>query len=262
MSKKNQARRRIHAVYGILLSVLIVASGICLILSCIEIYKSGASPFTRESIGQAFAKIAVPVYVCLGGIVIGIVLSLVLPVEAVKLRGGMEAKKALARLYTRINFLACDREVREKLKKESHYRITVRVFLVLICVAAAIPLLIYLCNASNFTMELNASVMGLAYMAIPFVLIAGLAALCATVLEQASIKRETAMVKELIALGTAPGWNCKPVVRSTREGAVWAVRIVIIVLGTVLVILGLFNGGMKDVLGKAIKICTECIGLG
>ena len=26
--------------------------------------------------------------------------------------------------------------------------------------------------------------------------------------------------------------------------------------------LGVLNGGMADVLGKAIRICTECIGLG
>ena len=30
----------------------------------------------------------------------------------------------------------------------------------------------------------------------------------------------------------------------------------------VLIILGIFNGGMQDVVEKAIKICTECIGLG
>ena len=29
-----------------------------------------------------------------------------------------------------------------------------------------------------------------------------------------------------------------------------------------LVILGILNGGLRDVLAKAVKICTECIGLG
>jgi hypothetical protein len=28
------------------------------------------------------------------------------------------------------------------------------------------------------------------------------------------------------------------------------------------IVLGIVNGGMADVLNKAIKICTECIGLG
>jgi len=28
------------------------------------------------------------------------------------------------------------------------------------------------------------------------------------------------------------------------------------------IVLGILNGGLKDVLAKAVKICTECIGLG
>ncbi|MBE6586468.1 MAG: thioredoxin [Ruminococcaceae bacterium] len=42
----------------------------------------------------------------------------------------------------------------------------------------------------------------------------------------------------------------------------WAVRGVILVVGLAFVVLGVLNGGMADVLGKAIRICTECIGLG
>ncbi|MBR6206376.1 MAG: hypothetical protein IKQ73_04360 [Oscillospiraceae bacterium] len=32
--------------------------------------------------------------------------------------------------------------------------------------------------------------------------------------------------------------------------------------GAALVILGIANGGARDVLAKAVKICSECIGLG
>jgi len=40
------------------------------------------------------------------------------------------------------------------------------------------------------------------------------------------------------------------------------VRIAILTVAVLLVTLGLLNGGMHDVLVKAINICTECIGLG
>ena len=33
-------------------------------------------------------------------------------------------------------------------------------------------------------------------------------------------------------------------------------------IGITFVIIGIFNGGMTDMLGKAINICTQCIGLG
>ncbi|MBQ2701181.1 MAG: thioredoxin [Clostridia bacterium] len=41
-----------------------------------------------------------------------------------------------------------------------------------------------------------------------------------------------------------------------------AVRVGLYILGTALVVLGVINGGLRDVMYKAITICTECIGLG
>ncbi len=41
-----------------------------------------------------------------------------------------------------------------------------------------------------------------------------------------------------------------------------ATRITVAVLALALIICGIIFGGMNDVLGKAVKICTECIGLG
>ena len=39
-------------------------------------------------------------------------------------------------------------------------------------------------------------------------------------------------------------------------------RILSLVLAAVLLTFGIANGGLRDVLIKAINICTECIGLG
>lgn len=44
-----------------------------------------------------------------------------------------------------------------------------------------------------------------------------------------------------------------------RQKALWAA---LFVLGLALVLLGVLNGGAQDVLTKAVKICSECIGLG
>ena len=45
----------------------------------------------------------------------------------------------------------------------------------------------------------------------------------------------------------------------TRRQALWAA---LFALGLLLVVLGVLNGGARDVLAKAVKICSECIGLG
>jgi len=61
----------------------------------------------------------------------------------------------------------------------------------------------------------------------------------------------------------------KSTLKSTRpmelEAALPAqrvIRIVILAAAIILIVLGIMNGGMRDVLIKAIYICTECIGLG
>ena len=40
------------------------------------------------------------------------------------------------------------------------------------------------------------------------------------------------------------------------------VMINLVIVGVTLFVIGIFNGGLNDVLIKAINICTECIGLG
>ncbi|MBQ1410176.1 MAG: thioredoxin [Oscillospiraceae bacterium] len=45
----------------------------------------------------------------------------------------------------------------------------------------------------------------------------------------------------------------------THRQALWAV---LFCVGILLVVLGVLNGGARDVLAKAVKICSECIGLG
>ena len=50
----------------------------------------------------------------------------------------------------------------------------------------------------------------------------------------------------------------KDISRSARKAA----RCVCIALAVLLIGLGIVNGGLWDVLVKAVNICTECIGLG
>lgn len=44
-----------------------------------------------------------------------------------------------------------------------------------------------------------------------------------------------------------------------KQTAVWRA---LMILAICFIVMGIFNGSMKDVLVKAIKICTECVGLG
>ena len=50
--------------------------------------------------------------------------------------------------------------------------------------------------------------------------------------------------------------------KNVNDKITLVLRLAIGGLSVLLLILGIFNGGMADVLGKAINICTQCIGLG
>ena len=53
----------------------------------------------------------------------------------------------------------------------------------------------------------------------------------------------------------------KPASKKTNK-AVNILRIVILLLAVIFIVLGANNGSANDVFGKAVNICTECIGLG
>ena len=46
------------------------------------------------------------------------------------------------------------------------------------------------------------------------------------------------------------------------DRSVFIIRLGLAMAGVVLFVFGILNGGMADVLTKAINICTQCIGLG
>ena len=51
-------------------------------------------------------------------------------------------------------------------------------------------------------------------------------------------------------------------VNNNEKSLVLGVRIALIGCAVGFIVAGIINGGMNDVLKKAVKICTECIGLG
>jgi len=84
-------KKRIHLLYSIVLTAMLVITGICLCVACLGIYLSGDQPFSREAVAAAFQPIALPVYLCIALVLGGWILDAVSPVEA-KQRGGKKIK--------------------------------------------------------------------------------------------------------------------------------------------------------------------------
>lgn len=251
--------RTIRLVAGITLSVLLVVSGLLLILSCISIYQSGDRPFTPVSIGTHFAAIQVPLYVTLAAIVAGIVLHLCLPLEPEKKRIVHDRRATLARLARRAD--TTDPAYAEIAKKETRLRTLLTLGAVIVTLLCTVPFLIHLFTY-GFTADYNASVIA----AMPTLLIASFAGVAAgtawMLLRDASLVRQTDALKRVLSQGGKAPTDVAPQAPTRKNTLTVALRIGILAAGIVLLVLGILNGGMADVLDKAINICTECIGLG
>ena len=285
MSQKT--RGLIHLVYGIALGCLILAVGVCFALSCISIYQSGDPPFTAERIAAHYARFAPLVYVTLGGILVGILLAWLLPrrdlmvggpdddppdVIVERYRRGLyrpvkDPAAILKRLLSRVDEEALSPACRAALAKERRLRRTVTVCAAILMSASLLPALVWCVDASHFSIEnLQNDVVAAASFILPCGVVSLAIGVAATYLNSASVLRETAAVKTAMAeakgkLPRPQGVEEKrPFTQSPRF--LWILRGSILAVGILFILLGIRNGGMADVLGKAIRICTECIGLG
>ena len=266
------AIKRTHLIYGICLSVLIIVAALSIILSCYTIYGGGDGEFSREIVAEQFSKIAVLVYLCIAGIVGGVILSICLPV--VKESDGKENIKRLKahpnyfmaceRLKQKVSLDTCDPEFARKIKAERAKRVIYTCACTVVCTTCAIPLLLHICNPQSYDKyEINQSIIPAVIFTLIWCVVALIFCLVLSIITRISQKAEIAYLKEAISLGaTASQKSDDPAKTKKKTVILWCVRGVIIAVAVIFIVVGIFNGGMADVLGKAIRLCTECIGLG
>ncbi len=125
-----------------------------------------------------------------------------------------------------------------------------------------IPVLVYMTDAGHFLNgDLEEMIKSLASHALLWTAL-GLACLIVSTLQQEkSMQREcdlaSARIREEKAAGISPAPTEKPQQKNLN-----AVRLVILAVAVVFILLGIRNGSMTAVINKAIRICTECVGLG
>ena len=269
MSKKTI--ENIRFIYGIVLSVMLIITGILLMIACFNIYKIGNRPFTTENIANAFAKIAIPVWVTVGLTVIRLIAKLFFPDPKSARKAIKDKKITLAHLQSKLNMAACDENTLSLIKKEQKTHTVLKISTIAISCVAAIPAIIYACNFNNYSADYNASVIAACLWLLPCAFVAMGACVAFLYLEEACLDRQlkhvkTAFVQSQKASNTVELKSASPAVQASKHRdctkLIWGIRIALIVAAIALIIAGILNGGMADVLTKATNICTECIGLG
>lgn len=235
---------KIRKIIGWISTALILAVAAALIISCVQINQSGSRPFTREVIGLYAGRIAAIGWICLAVVTIG----LLIPNQADQMKA-IRSEQDLLRRYSS--------DLPQAKKEQKLRRNCYIAAFVLIALLAVYPV-IYFCDLSHFSIAnlTDDIIRGLQVTLIPSAMALVLVFLCGRV-EKRSISREIAAYQ---AAGVKPGKA--PRRENMDPKRLLAVRCTVLTVAVVFIILGIVNGGITDVLGKAIRICTECIGLG
>lgn len=253
--------KRIHQIYGAVLSVVIVIAGICLMVQCNAIYRSGDHPFSREAVAAHFAPIALPVYLCLAMVIGGFLLRWLLPDEPSKQKMGKNDILILRRLHARTDLSQCDPALQQAVAAQQKRRSTLRILRNGICAVCAVVFLSYGLNSGNFHQsQINDSMIKAMYRFVPCLLVSFGAAVFTAYQSKKSLRAEIELMRQANAVAKVPaGPEPEP---ENRDKQTVTARRIIAVVAIALLLFGFFTGGTADVLTKAVNICTECVGLG
>ena len=249
-------------LYLALQAVVCVALVVLLSLSAISIYREGSarkaehpmeSVYTPGEVAGKFAPIAPLLFAGLGLLVAGLVLGLKdesaeKPVKDAELNRDL----LIARVAQPSVAMLTERRTQKRLMWTGWA----------VFALCMVPILIYLVNPAHFPeADLEGMFFALLRVFLPWTAV-GLGALAVTsVLSEKSVLRETQAAQAQLKAEKAAGVAAAPRSVDMPKKTVLP-QAIIIVAAVILIIAGVFNGSARDVLYKAITICTECVGLG
>ena len=125
-----------------------------------------------------------------------------------------------------------------------------------------LPVLLYMADGAHFPNDDLEQVMGqFALHVFPWIILGLAALIVSAILQGKSIQREYDAIMVRIREEKAAG--IKAEIQPEKPAPnVNALRWVILAVAVVFILVGLRNGSMTAVVHKAIRICTECVGLG
>ncbi len=276
MNITDKQKKTIHLVSDIVVSIMLFITGILFSVSCYSVYKSAdRQMFTYESIGKAFDKIDVAVYIALAIFVLGGIVSVIFPKDEVKLRSPKRIKPIYNNLLKRVDVNDVQDDLRSSIMRERKKRKILLVISAVIIVLEVVLPLIYFLNPKSLPAEngkYNREVMNgiLLYvcMLVPLIVYE----IIYFIFANRSRVHETELLKEAIKGGAStpevPDESEKILPKVSKffekneKPITLGVRIAFIGCAVLFIVLGIVNGGMGDVLVKAVNICAECIGLG
>lgn len=264
--------KTLHLIYGIVLSVLIFAVGVCFVVSCIDINNAGE--FTVDAIKSHFLWILAPVLLCIASIIGGIVLHAVFPTPEEKIKASISDKDLLKNLYKKIELESAPAQLKAVIKSQSGFRRAFFIITIVNGVVNFVSALIFIFTRSNLgdvdPGKLNEilPVIGkiMAYAVIPFFV-----AIIYDIFAKFTYEKELEAVRLIMEKQANKRKKGELVLPEEKKICffkkhskkfILPLQITLGTLAAIFIIVGMATGDIKNVLTYANNICTGCIGLG
>ena len=254
--------KMLNRILGILLSISVIFTGLCFMYGCLSIYKSGDHPYTREIVAQVLRSIIVPILITVILTVISFVYNFAVVETTNSKKPSINSAMLLKNLNSKRdfdNYNGVDADAIHNERRKRYITNVIRTFLIFIGI---VLFALYAMNPSNYRPmeEINASMISAikvlaVCMVIPFIF-----SVYAAYSNDASMQREIKAMRSI--LKDVPTKANDVSKCSITEKSAMMIKLVIIVFCVAILLYGLLSGGSTGVFNKAIKICTECIGLG
>ncbi len=260
---------KIRLSYGFFVGVFTIIVGILFICLCADIYYTEG--FSREAASERLGLLLVPMILWVVSIVLGALLSELIPTVKTKKVNNMPYKsRQLRKRLLENNFFECVEEKRN-LKKID----VVRAVIWLVCaIFGLVTSIIFIVKLTDFghstTVDVNSNILTMLRVLLPWIILSVVLFIFAIIGECIVSAKENEILKKLCIYQNTYKQNEPTVIHnqksvfekySSKQG-VFVLRLTIIAVAVIFIVLGIINGGASDVLIKAVNICTECIGLG
>lgn len=294
--------KRIHLIYNIVISLLIVALGIWAIIACTRPYSDGQG-FSFDKLMPYFYTFLVPFTVTLAVIIIGIVLNAVFHVDEPKPASFVSSKDLLKKLYSKLNLEEAPKELASIIRTQKGFRRTFYIVMLVNIAVNAYSAINYLFTNPVILKQLDeiakanealdpgdywtlsdATAPGievffpimcttLLYIAIPFIV-----AIAYSIFAKFTYDKELEAVKAVYAYYARTNTPVSkineeeaeneeirednPFIFDLKKNRIKIAKYSILVLSVLLIVFGIVSGNLTEILNNAKNVCTDCIGLG
>lgn len=249
-------------ILAIATAVCVILLGIAFIACCTHLYFTGGdNPFSRESVGRYLVILAVPSFITIALAIGGFVFAYVN-----KIKDDENSKRTnleiLESFKSRFVFDSFDEETKANvlaLKKQRDIMNIVAIAVSAICAVIALVYFIFIGDFSNENH--NREIISALALVLPLTAVASAIHVLKLYIVEKCAKEEYDLLRESVKKHGLPAL-AEAIAAEKPVNAVNVTKCVILAVAVAFVLIGIFNGGVADVLSKAVKICTECIGLG